>query len=238
MTKKKKKIPYMPGGWASRTWTFLPFLSWIVSMHGHHRCFQTDNSTPRMQTSISSIFLPCVISNYLGNPSSWNIPTDAMMKPSYNRNCLAEYQETPRVKSFLGQRTQTFPLKKMWKYMRVYVLCLVFPSFWLMYSSGILPFFYLRFKKHCLMWPQEENVTYLEKEHDSLLRTFNLLIQMIHMTSCREEIIITTKSLSLRRVLVKVWLYVTIFINISLHSILPALKYICLCIYKHNLSRI
>jgi len=54
------------------------------------------------------------------------------------------------------------------------------------------------------MWPQEENVTYLEKEHDSLLRTFNLLIQMIPATSCHEEIIITTKSLSLRRVLVKV----------------------------------
>lgn len=65
-------------------------------------------------------------------------------------------------------------------------------------------FFNLRFKKHCLMWPQEKNVTYLEKEHDSLLRTFNLLIQMIPPTSCREEIIITTKSQSLGRVLVKV----------------------------------
>lgn len=63
--------------------------------------------------------------------------------------------------------------------------------------------FYLHFKKHCLICPKE-NVTHLEKEHDSLLRTFNLLTQMIQVTSCCEEIIIITKSLNLRIILVKV----------------------------------
>ena len=47
------------------------------------------------------------------------------------------------------------------------------------------------------MCPQGENMTYLEREHNTLLGTFNLLTQMIQVTSHCEEIIIITKPLVL-----------------------------------------
>lgn len=62
-------------------------------------------------------------------------------------------------------------------------------------------------------------MTYLEREHNTLLGTFNLLTQMIQVTSHCEEIIIITKPLGLSRILVMLRLYVTAFINISLCSV-------------------
>lgn len=131
--------------------------------------------------------------------------------------------------------TQAFPFKDVERYnstCSMFVISFFLADVFLGYPATL----YLHFKKHCLMCTREENVTYLEKEHDSLLRAFNVLIQTIQVTSCCEEITIITKSLHLRRTLVEVWLYVTTFINISLHSILSASKCICSSIYKHNLS--
>lgn len=64
--------------------------------------------------------------------------------------------------------------------------------------TGTLSFLIYTLKNTFYVYPQEENGTYLEKEYDRLLRTLNLLIQIISV----EEIIIITKFLSLRKLFV------------------------------------
>lgn len=113
----------------------------LIMEHIHARSAQgllnRESSTQDTNTHfITNLFSsPCVISNYLGNPSSRNSPTGAMKKSQYNGNCIAWRNNGKFPQSKVSQDTGPKVLiSKMQKQMIAQVLCLVFLSFGLIYN--------------------------------------------------------------------------------------------------------
>ena len=110
------------------------------SHHGTYSCTVSTGASKKKTLHpdtnihfITTLFSsPCVISNYVGSPSSHNRTTGAMKKSQCNENCLAWGNNGKFPYSKVSQDTGSkLFLSKMWKYMIMHVLCLVFPFWWI-----------------------------------------------------------------------------------------------------------
>lgn len=180
-----------------------------------NRKFYVQDTSIHFSTTLFSSL--CVISSYLGNPCSRNVSPGAMYSPRIRvivlRGGIVVYYHSQK-----WPRTQD-PNFSFWRCgnMIVPFLWLVFLSLWLIYRLSTLPFLFTLLKSRAFYVPTRRKCDMFGKKTWEVVDDFQFANFNDPSYIPCEEVIIITKSWGLRRFVPMFWLYITMFINISLN---------------------